>query len=333
MNIKDIANLAGVSVATVSRVINGNTNVKPLVRESILRIIEEHNYVPNSIGISLLKKKSNTIGIILPAVHSYYTERFNAIAEMCMAKGYGNIVSVTGYHEANEISALIELRAKNVDGVIFITNNITERHLEILRKYTGKVPLVIIDSDGTPYGFSSIVHDDYGGALQAMNYLIECGHRNIAFIGGGELNSSSTCERYRAYNDTMSSIGVPQENRIVVSGNYSMSSGYEAVDTILSFSQKPTAIFCANDNMALGASRRIIESGYKIPDDISIVGVDDLEPMKYLPCSLTTVRQELRKSGQEAAALLFSEMTDKSTSSKKIVMNQSLIIRESVRKI
>lgn len=332
MNIKDIAKMANVSVATVSRVINGNTNVKQPVREKIEEIIRQNNYVPSSLGIALLKKKSNVIGIILPVVHSYYTERFNSIAKICSENGYGTIIFVTNYDEKQELKALSDLRAKNVDGLIFMTTKITSAHLEIMAKYKDKIPLVVIDADASENNFSSILQDDYSGAKDAVSFLISSGHKKIAFISGDNINVFSTSERYKAYFDTMSSYGL---KIITASGNYSMRSGYEAVDTLLSDkSNIPTAIFCANDSMAMGASRRLHELGYKIPDDISLIGVDDLEHIKYLsPAALTTVRQDLSESGRIAADLVMEYIKNGVICTDRIVMKQKLIVRESVKRL
>lgn len=334
MNIKDIAKLAGVSVATVSRVINGNMNVKNESRKKIEAVIKENNYIPSSVGITLLKKKSNVIGIILPIVHSYYTERFNAILKVLSENNYTTIIAVSFYNENEEVKALSDFISRQVDGVIFMTTKITQLHIEILEKYINKTPLVVIDSDASKYGFSSIIHDDYKGAKEAISYLISKGHKKIAFISGGETNLYSNSKRYQAYEDMMVSIGISQADFIVASGNYSMKSGYDAINSLFANNSKiiPTAIYCANDSMAIGASRRLHELGYKIPEDVSLIGTDDVEPVKYMcPASLTTVKQQLTQSGEIAAELILNHIKSNNLAIKTIVLNQNLILRESVK--
>lgn len=334
MNIKDIAKLAGVSVATVSRVINGNERVKKESIKKVETVIKENNYVPSCIGIAMLKKKSNVIGIIIPVIHSYYTERFNAITKVLSKNNYNTIIAVTSYKEEEEIKALSDFLKRQVDGVIFMTTKITENHVEIFNKYRNKTPLIFLDTDAYDYGFSSIIHDDYAGAKDAISYLISKGHNEIAFISGGETNLYSTSMRYKAYEDTMLLTGKTKKELLVVSGNYSMKSGYDAVGELFFHENKPTAIYCANDSMAIGAFRRLHELGYKIPEDISVIGTDDIEPVKYLcPSTLTTIKQELVQSGNLAANLILKSIENIESKVETIILKQTLIIRESVKDI
>ncbi len=331
MNIKEIAQLSGVSVATVSRVINGNQNVKPNIREKVEEIIKQNNYVPNKLGISLLKKKSNVIGVILPAVHSYYTERFNSIAYVCTDNGFEISVAVSDYSEPKELNALLNFLEKRVSGVIFMTTEISKNHIEIMKKYKSNIPIVVLDADASNEGFSSIIQDDYSGAKELMKYLVDNGHTKIAFISGGELNKLSTNLRFKAYEETMDFLG---EAPNIVIGNYSIFSGYESIDKIIASKNIPTAIFAANDSMALGASRRLYELNYKIPDDISLLGVDDMENVKYMcPAALTTIKQELSESGKLAINMILEYLETGKMKFKKIVMEQRLVIRESVKNI
>lgn len=335
MNIKDIAKLAGVSVATVSRVINGNEQVKKESKDRIDALIKEHNYVPSSIGISMLKKKTNVIGIILPIIHSYYTERFNAISRILSENHYNTIVSVTSYKEKDEVKALSDFLKRQVDGVIFMTTKLTENHRDILNKYKNKTPLLVLDSDALDYGFSSIIHDDYSGAKEAVSYLISKGHKKIAFVSGGETNIYSSSLRYKAYVDLMLLTGLEKKDLLIVNGNYSMKSGYDAVNQLfLTETPKPTAIYCANDGMAIGVYRRLHELGYKIPEDVSVMGTDDIEPVKYLcPATLTTIKQELIQSGDLAANLILKYINNLHNKIETIMLKQTLVIRESVKDI
>lgn len=330
MNIKDIARQAGVSVATVSRVINNSESVKTEVRERIEKIITENNYVPNTVGISLRNKKSNTVGIVLPNIHSFYTERFNAITAYCTEKGYDNLVVVTSYSEAQEIKALAQFLKKQVDGVIFMTTALTENHRPVLDKYLNKCPIIVLDADASEWGFSSIVEDHYEGAKLAMTYLIEKGHRNIAFISGEQSLSADTSSRYKAYSEAMGNY-----EEMVVFGNYSLKSGYEAIDKLLKqFEHRFTAIYAANDSMAIGASRRLHELGLKIPEDVSLIGTDDIELLKYTcPAKITSVKQSLETSGRMAIEMLIERIENGACEVEKRVMKQSLIERESVKAI
>ena len=330
MNIKDIAKIAQVSVATVSRVINGNENVKKSTKEKIEKIIKENNYVPSSVGITMLKKKSNVIGIVLPIVHSYYTERFNAISKVLSERGYSTLISVSNYDTDKEIEILSDFLKRQVDGVIFMTTKFTEEFEEILGKYN-KTPLIFLDADGTSLGFSSIIFDDYGGAKKGIQYLIQCGHKKIGFIGGGGTNPYSKSNRYRAYEDVLSENGIKIDENQIVYGDYSLKSGYELIDKLLEKSM-PSAIYCTNDNMAIGAARRIYELGYKIPEDISIMGTDNIEPVKYMcPASLTTIKQDLYGSGELAGNMILRYLDEEYTGNELIKLEQELIIRESVK--
>lgn len=333
MNIKDIAELANCSVATVSRVLNGNKSVKRETKEKIEKIIEENNYIPSNTGITMLKKKSYVVGIVLPIVHSYYTERFNAIYSILSEHGYTTLISVTNYEINREIEILKDFLKRQVDGVIFMTTKKDKVYEEILKKYINRTPLIFVDSDGSDFGFSSIIFDDYIGSREAMSYLISMGHKKIALIEGGGTNPISKSNRYRGYIDCLEENNIEVRQEYIVSGDYSLRSGYDAVEKILK-QANPTAIYCVNDNMAIGAARKIFEMGLKIPDDISIIGTDNIEPVKYMcPATLTTIKQDLYKSGEIAAYMILNYMKGKKFDIEVIKLKQELVIRESVKKL
>lgn len=333
MNVKTIAKLANCSVATVSRVINGNPNVKEDTKIKIEKIIEENNYVPSNVGITMLKKKSNVVGIVLPIVHSYYTERFNAIYNILSENGYTTLISVSNYDIERDIETLKDFLKRQVDGVIFMTTKRDKGYEEVLKKYKNKRPLIFVDSDGSDFGFSSVYFDDYTGAKEAVSYLINMGHQKIGFIEGGGTNPISKSSRYNGYIDTLKENNIFIREEYIVNGDYSLKSGYDSVEKLLEYNEL-TAIYCANDNMAIGAARKIYEMGLRIPEDISLIGTDNIEPVKYMcPATLTTIKQDQYKSGEIIANMILKYMKEGSSNTEKIILKQELVIRDSVKNI
>lgn len=333
MNVKTIAKLANCSVATVSRVINGNPNVKTETRLKIEKIIEENNYVPSNVGITMLKKKSKVVGIILPIVHSYYTERFNAIYNILSENGYTTLISVSNYDIKRDIETLNDFLKRQVDGVIFMTTKRDPVYEDVLKKYRNKTPLIFVDSDGSDFGFSSVYFDDYNGARDAVSYLVHMGHKKIGLIEGGGTNPISRTSRYNGYISVLKENNLEINEKYIVKGDYSLKSGYDSIEELLNY-RELTAIYCVNDNMAIGAARKIFEMGLKIPEDISVIGTDNIEPVKYMcPASLTTMKQDQYKSGEILANMILRYMDKNPHSIETVVLKQELVIRESVKNL
>lgn len=327
MNIKQLAAHAGVSVATISRVINDQPGVRDSVRAKVKAIIKETDYRPNLIAKALIRKKSAVVGLVVPLIDSYYSERINAFIDVLSENDYGVMIANSMLSHEKEIKNIRMLQEKQVDGVIFFGSSMKpEMRDEVIKEINSSIKVVLIDIeiDGIP----AVLQNDYSGGFKAVSYLIEKGCREIGFIGG-LLSHRSTTERFRGYLKALSDAGIVQNDNLVRYGDFTTESGYEEGIKLLN-EEKVDSIFVVNDNTTLGVFRAIKDKGYSIPGDISVISVDDMPYSKYLNPSLTTVRQDQYETGRQAAWLLLKRLEDSETV-ENIILKQSLIVRESVR--
>ncbi len=334
MNMKEIAKIAKVSISTVSRVINDEPGVKAEVRERVKKVIEDTGYRPNQLARGLLKKKTNVIGVIVPVVHSYYTERINAITDVCNSCNYGTMISTTGLDSEQELKNFYLFYEKQVDGIIYSAHKITPEYQQTLEKMSQQIPIVMVDQEIKELNIPCVVHDSYDGAKKAVTHLIERGHTKLAFIGGpGEYDVNAE-ERYQGFRDVVQEQNITIPDTYLGKGEWSLSTGYREMLNILERSSSPpTALFTANDELAIGAMKAIIEKDFMIPDDISVVGYDGIYVADYLNPPLTTIQQDQYAIGIQATNLLLEYIQKQHVNIKKIVMDQTLVVRKSTRRI
>ena len=232
-----------------------------------------------------------------------------------------------------EIDNFHVLCENQVDGIILFASMITDKHKEVLQEVIKQIPIVIVDHEVEELDIPCILQDHYQGARSAMQHLLECGHKRIAYIGGPGYDASVQ-QRLKAYQDTLKEAGILVEKEYVRQGDFSMESGYKEILNLLAEAKnKPTALFAANDNMAIGAIKGIVEKGLQVPEDISVVGFDDIEMAEYYHPSLTTIHQDQYAIGMQAAELLFELMQNGKVKTNKIIMKQTLKVRQSTREI
>jgi LacI family transcriptional regulator len=324
--IKDVAKKAHTSITTVSRVLNNSPHsVNPKTREKVLKAVRELNYRPNILARGLVMKESRTIGVIVPDIsNSYYSEITHGIENIANQNGYTVIICNTNRLASKALSYIKVLEERQVDGIIFAGGTDAKKLLESeLKKQKTKV--ILIGNHGID--FPSVQIDNADGACRAISYLIDQGHRNIGFIKGPPKSITSR-ERFQGYKKAMKDNRLPVKEKLIVSGNFTSQSGYEATRLLLRPKTKPTAIFCANDQMAIGSIKAIRESGYLIPDNISVIGFDDIELASYIRPSLTTVSVPMYQLGQTAMSGLLNIIQEKGVE-KKVTLQTKLIIRES----
>lgn len=342
MNSKQIAELAGVSRSTVSRVINNYSNVPEETRKRVLEVVEKYKYVPQAsarilagseskvIGLFMIDKKSDTKGLKV-SMSPYFLPFLSGVIDTANQKGYNVLVSVISNDEGYDSSYEI-FENKTISGGIFI-GQLNGREIDKIISKGYKTVLIDRSEDSMKkYPNSVIINsDNLGGAYQATQYLIRLGHRKIAHVSGypGQL---STIERIEGYKKALSDHQIAFDSSLLVKGNFMTGGGYAATRKLLQQSS-PTAIFYANDGMALGGIRAICESGRKVPDDISVVGFDDIEGAAYCQPALTTVRQPLREMSANSVNTLISFIQNGTSFFAHYVMPVQLIERQSCRKI
>ena len=303
ITISEIADLAGVSKTTVSRVLNDKPDVNPETRERILEIIAEHDYQPNVFAKAISLQKSNNIGLLIPHTpdyiftNQYYVEVLRGVSTAVDNVGYSLLICYA--HERNFIDIY---KQQKVDGFILLSPGAF--HYDIIEALNSvNAPFVstsqISSSDDLPY---VDIDNCYGGKL-AVEHLIDLGHERISFVGKPTMFSSQ--ERLEGYKATLAAKGLPYDERLVhIAETSSIESGYKATAEVLKGSLSPTAFFLANDVMAIGSIKAIFDAGLRVPQDISVVGFDDILLASYTAPPLTTIWQPAFQKGVEASNML-----------------------------
>lgn len=288
--IKDIAKRAGVSGATVSRVINNLPNVKPETREKVQKSINELQYYPNSLARGMRSKRTNSIGLVLADItNPFYAETAKTIIELAGKHDYSIILCNTN-NDLNEQHKYIDvLLQRKVDGFIFASVQCKDPSLDPV--IASKVPYILynrrmMQNDHINY----VVLDNELGAYMAVEHLYKLGHRRIALVRGPNTFSTGR-ERFNGYLKALKSFGLKYDEKIVLQGKYNEKESYDAAIKLISSKDRPTAIFASNDLMALSALEAVISSGLRVPEDIAVVGFDDIEIASHSAIQLTTISQ------------------------------------------
>ena len=328
-NITDVAKKAGVSIATVSRVINGNSNVRENTKAIVLQAIRELNFTPNINAQGLQKKITKTIGLIFPDASSYYfAEIIRGISSRLRKEGY-HIIVASSHDEEDEVKTLISLlRSGRVDGMILMMPSI--QNVNVFKNSLTHTPVVYLSTGINTSQSTTVVLDNYQGAKDITEHLIEHGHQRIGFIHGAPHNYDSQ-QRYKGYVDALKDHNLESSILIESHGNFTEASGFKSAMELLNQKPRPTAIFAANDAMAIGTIEAAKRMSLKIPGDVAVVGFDDISTAQYIDPTLTTVKVPVYKVGQIVGRSLFNQLKDgkKNYIEEKIVIPLKLSIRKS----
>lgn len=333
VTLNDIAIHAGVSVTTVSRVLNDKHEkyrISSKTRQLVKNAAKELNYRPNELARSLRLKKTQTIGLVVPDISNpFFAHIVHTIQNFVYMSGYSLIVCITNEDIDTELKQIELLRRKGVDGYIIMPVGIKDHHIEELLNHN--IPLVILDRCLEEIHTNIVVVDNYKGAFQATEYIIKCGHKRIAIIQGLK-DTYTNNERLRGYLDALKSYCIPVNDSYIVGKDFRRENGYIETKILLNLETPPTAIFATSDLITLGALQAIDEENCKIPGDISLVAFDDIDFAPYLVVPLTLVRQPKEMMGEIAVKLLIEDIKLKGRKEKKkIVLNPELVIRKSVK--
>ena len=312
-SIKEVALKAGVSIATVSRVLNDKGPVAEATRSRILEAIERLRYVPHGAARSLITNQTDTIGVLLPDLYGeFFSEVIRGIDQA--ARRNGLHVLISGFHsDRAEIEAVLRALRGRVDGLIVLSPDVDAQTLR--RNLPETLPVVLLNTringqtpqtPGAPgaLNFDAINTDNHGGALAMVRHLAALGHRRIALIRGPEENADAG-ERLRGYRDALRAEGLAAAESLELAGDFSEDSGYRAGRLLLTLKPRPTAVFAANDSMAIGCLFALRAAGVRVPDDVALAGFDDIPIARYLTPSLSSVHvpiAELGHAGDGAAA-------------------------------
>jgi DNA-binding LacI/PurR family transcriptional regulator len=326
VSIKDIAREAGVSHSTVSRALAGSSLVRPTTKERICRLAEAMGYSRNTVARSLVRQRTETLGLVVSTVADpYVAEVVRGIEEAAFDNGFGVLLCESGNNREREIAAVKMLREKRVDGIVVSASTVGDFYMPLLDKL--HIPIVLVNREqGTEYAYSIATDDLHGGQL-AVEHILSFGHRRIGVITGPEHSQSST-NRLQAYRQTLEAHGIPFEPRLVVPGDGRIEGGYAGAEALMSLDPPPTAVFCYNDMTAIGAIRAIKKRGLNVPQDVSVVGFDDIPFAEFIDPPLTTVRQHRYTMGRLATQMILDLLSGRSPQA-NIYLEGDLIARES----
>ncbi|RQD69576.1 MAG: LacI family transcriptional regulator [Tindallia sp. MSAO_Bac2] len=325
-NIKDVAQKAGVSISTVSRVVNNSKPVKPKTRDKVLDAIEELGYRPNAIARSLKIKHTKSIGIMTPDIaNQFYPEVVRGIEDVANMYEYTIFLCNTDLNEEKELQYFAELEEKQIDGMIFMGNHVSdELHNEM--KSAG-IPVVLIG--GRAEDIPSVTIDNEKAAQEAVEFLLKRGHSRIGVITGKMKDPMMGQARLKGYRNALEANKIPVEEELIVEGGYRYKSGYEGAKKLMLLNEPPSAIFVCSDEMAIGASRAILEDGFRIPQDVAIMGFDNVDISGKVYPSLSTIGQPMYEMGAIAMRLITKILHQESIGASDVVLDYEVIERES----
>lgn len=331
LNIEQIAELAGVSRSTVSRVLNEHPSVRPEVRQRVLQIIDEQSYVPRAAARSLASRRTEVIGLLIPrSAGTIFTDPFfghiiQSVTGECQRRGYfpmlAMITADMGPGFYNRI-----LRGRHFDGLIMLSSDTDDPLLPLLIK--NQVPLVLIGRHAFFKNVAVVDVDNHEGAREATAHLIRLGHRRIATITGS-LQMVAGLERRDGYKQALLETGIPIAPEMIITGDFNQEQSYYGMRELLRLTPCPTAVFAASDSMAIGALRAIHEAGLECPDDIAVVGFDDLPIASYANPPLTTVYQPIAQLGVTAVEMLLAGLDDPRQRLSQVRLPTHLVVRSS----
>ncbi|GAB4512693.1 MAG: LacI family DNA-binding transcriptional regulator [Anaerolineae bacterium] len=327
VSISDVAKAAGVSNATVSRVLNGSDHpVAEEVRQKVLKVAEELGYRPNLIARGLRTEQTLTIGIIVENILSPFIPPITrGIHDYLWEHGYSNIIINSDWDPDTEIKAIEDLARRHIDGIIFVESYIrsSDQVSKLIRR-----PHVFVHRLFNSLNPNSIVPDDRYGARLAVRHLVQLGHRRIAFINGPE-GWDAAANRLAGYQEELDAWGIPFDPDLVDRGDWEVQSGYYAAQRLIRVTPRPTAIFAANDLMALGVIYAAQDAGLKVPDDLAVVGYDNRDFAGFVRPAITTVRMPCEEMGRESAACLLKLIRGEARGIDPILVKGELVIRQS----
>lgn len=305
--IRDVARRAGVSVATASRALAGSDAVRPQTTERIREVARTLRYVPHSGARSLATNRTSTIGVLLPDIHGeFFSELIRGLDRASRTSGYHLLVS--GFHnEKSEIEAVLRATRGRVDGLVLMMPDVEPVTLRPGLLEGQPVVLLNCRLEGDPY--ESLEIDGFGGAMAVVRHFASLGHRRIAILGGPEGNHDAR-ERRRGYRAAMHELGLPWSEILELPGDFTEAAGQRAATQLLTFRDRPTAVFAANDDMAIGLLSGLRAAGVEVPGEIAIAGFDDIPTARWVSPALTSVRVEIADLGAQAMERLLAAIHD-----------------------
>lgn len=324
----DIAREANVSQSTVSRVINNNPRISEATRQRVKKAMERLGYSPNAVARTLITGRSQLIGLVVSNItNPFYPEVIESIVAAATEHDYNVILCNTQENLKLQMSYLALLIEHQVDGAI-LTSSLLDTEGLLARVASDGIPLVMVNRTVEGLRVDSVRMDNAGAGRMVAKHLVELGHRDIAFVGGLAETSTNT-ERLSGFRSELAALGVELPDEYVTHHAYTRTSGYELTQALLALPRRPTALFCADDLIALGAMDAVLDAGLRIPQDVAVIGVDDVQAASLRQVALTTVRQPAAEMGRRAVQLLLERIHGAPDAEPvDIVLRPRLIVRQ-----
>ncbi|MGG4405665.1 LacI family DNA-binding transcriptional regulator [Geobacillus stearothermophilus] len=325
-SIKDVAKRANVSTATVSRVLRNTGNVTEETRQRVLEAIEALNYQPNVLGRYLRRMETETVLVVVPDImNPFFSKVLRGIEAVALKHGYQVLLGDTQNDARLEEQYLNVLPQRQVDGMIFLTARIRK---ELMEEMARQFPIVLACEYLEGADIPTVSIDNISSARKATEHLIRLGHCRIAHLSG-PMNIILSRDRLRGYQQALAQHELEADAALVQEGDFTYESGYHLTLKLLALEKPPTAIFAANDEMAIGAVKAIRHRGGRVPDDVAVVGFDDIHMASIFEPSLTTIAQPMFEIGQKAMELLLALIEGTSARRRQLVLPDRLVIRDS----
>ncbi|MFC4452551.1 LacI family DNA-binding transcriptional regulator [Deinococcus sonorensis] len=327
VTLADIASHAGVSKMTVSKVVNKQPGISEATRQRVLQAIEDLGYTANASARALAGGRTNTLGVVVPSIGPQYISEVVRGADLtAYDAGLDLLISTTQEDTIHERQNVGRLTRGLVDGLLMVLPRSLDRYAEALQQ--ARVPVVVVASADSAVPFPLVDADHYHGARLAVSHLLELGHQRIGFIAGRR-ETSASLERLRGYREGLLTAGLPFDPGLVRPGEYTQPGGFAAARALLDLPQPPTAIFAANDLSAFGAMEAIKDRGLRVPDDLSVIGFDDIPHAGQVHPALTTIRQPLVEMGTAGTRMLLNLLHGGLPVTERLVLPTELVVRAS----
>ncbi|QXC56116.1 substrate-binding domain-containing protein [Vibrio mimicus] len=328
---KDIARLAGVSTSTVSHVINKSRFVSDEIAERVNNAAQQLNYAPSALARSLKMNRTKTIGMLVTtSTNPFFGEVVKGVERSCYHQGYNLILCNTEGDNQRMKASINTLLQKRVDGLLLMCSTLEGERLDVFDRYPD-IPVVVMDWGPILFASDKIQDNSLQGGYMAAKHLIECGHREIGCITGPLIRHQAQM-RYEGYKRALAEAGLGIHSDWIVESDFECEGGYQAFEKLYQRGKLPSALFVSNDMMAMGVIQAANQRGLRVPDDLSLIGYDDVHIAKFMTPALTTIHQPKYRLGKAAVDTLLYRLENPDTTAQVVQLEPTLVVRSSVNK-
>ncbi|MFO4637148.1 substrate-binding domain-containing protein [Vibrio cholerae] len=328
---KDIARLAGVSTSTVSHVINKSRFVSDEIAERVNNAAQQLNYAPSALARSLKMNRTKTIGMLVTtSTNPFFGEVVKGVERSCYHQGYNLILCNTEGDNQRMKASINTLLQKRVDGLLLMCSTLEGERLDVFDRYPD-IPIVVMDWGPILFASDKIQDNSLQGGYMAAKHLIECGHKEIGCITGPLIRHQAQM-RYEGYKRALAEAGIAINPDWIVESDFECEGGYQAFEKLYQRGKLPSALFVSNDMMAMGVIQAANQRGLRIPDDLSLIGYDDVHIAKFMSPALTTIHQPKYRLGKAAIDTLLYRLENPDTTAQVVQLEPTLVVRSSVNK-